>query len=84
VTGCSGPSPEPRTSGSSALDPGAANSASDHKYGKLRKIVGHDPLPYGTAANLKTIEALAATAFKQKLTPRAMQVEELFVNPEKT
>jgi 4,5-dihydroxyphthalate decarboxylase len=35
------------------------------------------------AANLKTIEALSATAFKQKLTPRAMQVEELFVDPEK-
>ena len=66
------------------LDSGAANSASDQKYGKLRKIVGHDPLPYGMAANLKTIEALAATAFKQKLTPRAMRVEELFVDPEKT
>jgi len=25
---------------------GAANSASDQKYGKLRKIAGHDPLPY--------------------------------------
>jgi 4,5-dihydroxyphthalate decarboxylase len=66
------------------LDSGAANSATDQKYGKLRKIVGHDPLPYGKAANLKTIEALSATAFKQKLTPRAMQVEELFVDPEKT
>jgi 4,5-dihydroxyphthalate decarboxylase len=66
------------------LDSGAANSASDQKYGKLRKIVGHDPLPYGMAANRKTIEALSATAFKQKLTPRAMQVDELFVDPEKT
>jgi 4,5-dihydroxyphthalate decarboxylase len=66
------------------LDSGAANSASDQKYGKLRKIVGHDPLPYGMAANRKTIEVLSATAFKQKLTPRAMQVDELFVDPEKT
>jgi 4,5-dihydroxyphthalate decarboxylase len=65
------------------LDSGAANSVTDQKYSKLRKIVGHDPLPYGMAANLKTIEALSATAFKQKLTPRAMQVEELFVDPEK-
>ena len=66
------------------LDSGAANSATDQKYGKLRKVVGHDPLPYGMAAKLKTIEALAATAFKQKLTPRTMRVEELFVDPEKT
>jgi hypothetical protein len=29
------------------LDSGAANSASDQKYGKLRKVVGHDPLPDG-------------------------------------
>jgi 4,5-dihydroxyphthalate decarboxylase len=62
------------------LDSGAANSVTDQKYSKLRKIVGHDPLPYGMAPNLKTIEALSATAFKQKLTPRAMQVEELFVD----
>lgn len=65
------------------LDTGLSNTASDQKYAKLRKIVGHDPLPYGMAANLKTIEALADTAFKQKLTPRKAQVEDLFVDPEK-
>jgi 4,5-dihydroxyphthalate decarboxylase len=64
------------------LDAGEVKSASDQKYSKLRKIVGHDPLPYGMAANLKTIEALADTAFKQQLTPRKMPVEELFVDPE--
>ena len=32
---------------------------------------------------MKTIEALADTAFKQKLTPRKMRIEELFVDPER-
>ena len=66
------------------LDVGELSSASDKKYAQLRKIVGHDPLPYGMAANLKTIEALSSTAFKQQLTPRHMPVSELFVDPEKT
>lgn len=65
------------------LDAGTATAASDQKYAKLRSIVGHDPLPYGMAANIKTIEALADTAFKQKLTPRKMPASELFVDPEK-
>jgi 4,5-dihydroxyphthalate decarboxylase len=65
------------------LDAGEAMTASDKKYLGLRKIVGRDPLPYGIAANLKTIEALESTAFKQQLTPRRMSIEELFVDPEK-
>jgi 4,5-dihydroxyphthalate decarboxylase len=65
------------------LDAGQATAASDKKYAKLRAIVGHDPLPYGLAANLKTIEALSSTAFKQKLTPRQMPIGELFVDPDK-
>jgi 4,5-dihydroxyphthalate decarboxylase len=64
------------------LDSGDANTASDKKYIELRKIVGHDPLPYGLAENLKTIETLEATAFKQGLTPRRMSIEELFVDPQ--
>ncbi|MDH1702232.1 ABC transporter substrate-binding protein [Comamonas terrigena] len=63
------------------LDAGEANSATDQKYLELRKIVGHDPLPYGIEANRKTIEALEATAFKQGLTPRRMSMDELFVDP---
>jgi len=63
------------------LDAGDATSASDKKYLALRKIVGHDPLPYGLEANIKTIEALEATAFKQELTPRRMSIGELFVDP---
>ena len=63
------------------LDAGEATSKSDKKYLELRKIVGHDPLPYGLQENLKTIETLEATAFKQGLTPRRMTIDELFVDP---
>lgn len=63
------------------LDAGEATAVSDKKYLELRKIVGHDPLPYGLQENLKTIETLEATAFKQGLTPRRMSVSELFVDP---
>ena len=65
------------------LDSGETTSATDKRYLKLREIVGHDPLPYGLQANLKTIEALEQTAFKQQLTPRRMSIEELFVDPER-
>lgn len=58
------------------------DNASDMKYFGLRKIVGHDPLPYGIDANLATINALEETAFKQGLTPRRMTLDELFINPE--
>jgi 4,5-dihydroxyphthalate decarboxylase len=63
------------------LDAGENLSKGDNKYLKLRKIVGHDPLPYGVEENRKTIEALEATAFKQGLTPRRMSMDELFVDP---
>jgi len=66
------------------LDAGVVNGASDKKYAALRKIVGHDPLPYGIGANIKTIEALEHTAFKQQLTPRRMSLASLFVDPEKS
>ena len=56
----------------------------DKKYAELRKIVGHDPLPYGIDANIATIKALEETAFKQGLTPRRMSLDELFVDPETT
>lgn len=65
------------------LDAGEATTDGDKKYQKLRKIVGHDPLPYGMAANIRTIEALEQTAFKQQLTPRRMSIDELFVDPER-
>ena len=65
------------------LDAGKPENASDKKYAELRKIVGHDPIPYGMDANLATIKALEDTAFKQALTPRRMSLDELFVDPAK-
>lgn len=64
------------------LDAGELNDKKNKKYLELRKIVGHDPLPYGIEENRKTIEALEATAFKQGLTPRRMSMNELFVDPQ--
>lgn len=66
------------------LDSGAADTEGDRKYRALRSIVGNDPLPYGLKENLKTIEALEATAFKQGLTPRRMAINELFADPNVT
>jgi len=63
------------------LDAGELTDKKNKKYLELRKIVGHDPLPYGVEENRKTIEALEATAFKQGLTPRRMSMDELFVDP---
>ena len=65
------------------LDDGPPSNKSDKKYSELREIVGPDPLPYGLAPNLPTIEALERTAFQQGLTPRRMSIDELFVDPEK-
>ena len=64
------------------LRSGEADSAGERTYRKYCKIVGNDPLPYGTKANLSTMEALADTAFKQKLTPRRMKTSEIFVDLE--
>lgn len=65
------------------LASGEANSASDKKYRLLSKVVGDDPLPFGMKLNLPTIRALEDTAFKQKLTPRRMTMDEIFIDPEK-
>jgi 4,5-dihydroxyphthalate decarboxylase len=61
------------------LQSGEADTAGDRKYRRFCDIVGPDPLPYGTRANLATMEALAETAFKQELTPRRMPISESFV-----
>jgi 4,5-dihydroxyphthalate decarboxylase len=65
------------------LHSGAAATAGDKKYLALTDIVGPDPLPYGLAANLATIEALERAGANQKLTPRRMSIEEYFLDPEK-
>lgn len=60
---------------------GEANSATDQKFRDMIDIVGADPLPFGVAENIKTIEALESFAWKQKLTARRMSLPELFVDP---
>jgi 4,5-dihydroxyphthalate decarboxylase len=64
------------------LERGEARTPADLKYSKLREIVGRDPLPYGMGANIRTIEALEDTAYKQGLIPRRMPIRDLFVDPE--
>ena len=63
------------------LRSGEANSVTDRKYRKYSEIVG-DPVPYGTIANRPSTEALVDTVFKQKLTPRRMKTEDVFVDLE--
>lgn len=65
------------------LNSGEATGAGAEKYRALSAIVGADPLPYGIEQNRATIEALEKTAFDQKLTPRRMTIDELFVDPTK-
>ena len=66
-----------------ALRADSADAASDKKYRELMPIVGDDPLPFGIENNRATIEALESYAYKQKLIPRRMPIEELFVDPNK-
>ena len=42
-------------------------------------IVGHDPLPYGMAANRASIEALVTYSLQQKLIPSRPQLDQVFV-----
>ena len=65
------------------LRAGTANAATDKKYRDLMPLVGDDPLPFGIASNRATIEALESYAFKQRLIPRRMSIDELFVDSEK-
>jgi 4,5-dihydroxyphthalate decarboxylase len=65
------------------LQSGSATAATDKKYRELIPVVGDDPLPFGIKRNSATIEALESYAFKQRLIPRRMSLDELFVDPEK-
>jgi 4,5-dihydroxyphthalate decarboxylase len=64
------------------LRSGEANTEDDQKYRELIPVIGADPLPYGIKANLPSIEALITYAVQQKLMPKQLSVEELFVDPE--
>ena len=58
------------------------DSADEKKYRGLMPLVG-DPLPYGMAANLPSIEAMLTYGLQQKLIPSRMPLDEVFVDPEK-
>jgi 4,5-dihydroxyphthalate decarboxylase len=44
-------------------------------------LVG-DPLPYGLAANMPSIDAMLTYGLQQKLIPKRMGLDEAFVDPE--
>jgi 4,5-dihydroxyphthalate decarboxylase len=43
-----------------------------------RKVLAFDPYPYGVKSNQKVLETVAAYSHEQGLTPRVMQMEEIF------
>jgi 4,5-dihydroxyphthalate decarboxylase len=59
---------------------GEASGKNDARYIKQMKVVGDDPLPYGLEVNRRGIETLALYAYQQGLTPRKMNIDELFLN----
>lgn len=62
------------------LRSGEAAGKKDLELIELSRIVGDDPLPYGLEANRPTIEALIEYSFQQKLIPRRVAPEEVFLN----
>ncbi len=58
------------------------DSADERKYRGLMPLVG-DPLPYGLKANMPSIEAMLTYGLQQKLIPKRMPLDEVFVDPEK-
>jgi 4,5-dihydroxyphthalate decarboxylase len=47
-----------------------------------QEIFGDDPWEYGlTPSNLKNLQQLIGYAYDQRLTSRALTIEELFLNP---
>jgi 4,5-dihydroxyphthalate decarboxylase len=58
------------------------DSADEKKYRGLMPLVS-DPLPYGLKDNMSSIEAMLMYGLQQKLIPRRMPLDEVFVDPEK-
>ena len=61
------------------LRSGQAAGKNDQRYLKQMKVVGQDPLPYGLEVNRRTIDTLALYAHQQGLTPRKLDIGELFI-----
>ncbi len=62
------------------LNSGAELSEEDRVLAQRRSLVGDDPLPYGLAANRKTMEAVIQFAQDQKILPRQVSPEEMFAS----
>ena len=56
----------------------AATSSTDQLFSRVMDITG-DPLPYGIDPNRLALESLVQYAVEQRILPRRMPVEELFV-----
>ena len=59
---------------------GELNGKKELELLEVSKIVGDDPLPYGLEANRPTIEALIEYAYQQKLIPKMMKAEDVFLD----
>ena len=44
------------------------------------EILGEDPFPYGVAANRRMLDTIIDYSHEQGLTPRRMNIEELFAS----
>lgn len=51
----------------------------DEEYMAMtREIVGDDPFPYGIKDNMAMLDTIINYSYEQGLTPRKMNIEELF------
>ena len=58
----------------------AALVFSQEYFAMTRDILGDDPFPYGIKANKALLETIAGYSYEQGLTPRKMNIEELFAD----
>lgn len=58
---------------------GQGDSPEDKRYGNFLSLMS-DPLPYGSAANRASIEALVTYSLQQKLIPERPQLDQVFVD----
>lgn len=62
------------------LHAGKISTADDKKYAGFIPLVGKDPLPYGLAANIPSINTMIEYTHQQGMIPRKFSAEEVFVN----
>jgi 4,5-dihydroxyphthalate decarboxylase len=60
------------------LDGSGPLAPSDASMQEMRRIIGHDPLRYGMAPNVKSLEAFIRFNVEQQVIPHQVEVEELF------